>query len=149
MLGVIKFVFCSNMKLLYIILLFLLPMCSYILINKIIIEKSFTFGLIAYNKLSLYDFSRIFFISYVPYMIFWLLSFIIKLKSKTGFIGYILSILYSAFIAQKLLIEFLLSISILNKETIPIYFKVIERDKRKIYFIFLIIYYLISHILNL
>lgn len=145
----IKILTSKRMSLLYIILLLILPICAYILIDKIIIEKYYHLGFIGNNKLLFFDFFRLFFTSFLPYIIFSYLTFIIKLKTKVGLISYCLSIFYSSHIAYKLLSEFLLSIAIINKERIKIYFKAIKNDKKKIYFIYLIIYYLISHILNL
>jgi hypothetical protein len=117
--------------------------------HKIIIEKYFSLGFIRYNNLKLNDFFKLFFVSFLPFIIFCYLTYIIKLKSKVGFISYILSIFYSAYIARKLLLAFLLSTNDFSREQIKNYLKVSDEDKKIIYFIYLIIYYLLSHILNL
>ena len=131
----IKLLTSKRMSLLYIILLLILPICAYILIDKIIIEKYYYLGLIANNKLLFFDFFRLFFTSFLPYVIFCYLTFIIKMDTKVGIITYCLSLFYSSHIAYKLLSEFIFSISIINKERIKICKKTINNDKKKIYFI--------------
>ena len=128
----------------------ILPLCCYILIHKIIIEKYYECGFIRYKKLLFYDFFRLFFCAYLPFVLFCYLTFIIiRLKTNVGFISNYLAIFYSAHIATKLLCEYLLSINYLNRDSLKIYFNSLNKDKKKIYFIYLVIYYLISHILNL
>ena len=114
-----------------------------------IIEKYFRLDFIQYNQLLYIDFFKLFFTSFIPYMIFCYLTYIIKIKSKVGFISNIVSLFYSSYVGRKLLIEFLLTINDFSKEKIKLYLKIYDNDKKIIYFIYLIIYYLISHILNL
>ena len=146
---VLKFFTSKKLTLFYIILLLILPFSCYILIHKMIIEKYFRLDFIQYNQLLYIDFFKLFFTSFIPYMIFCYLTYIIKIKSKVGFISNILSLFYSSYVGRKLLIEFLLTINDFSKEKIKLYLKIYDNDKKIIYFIYLIIYYLISHILNL
>ena len=145
---ILKLLFSKRLSFFYIILLIILPICSYILIDKIIIEKYFNLRLIRFKKLLFFDYFRLFFTAYLPSIIFFYLTFIINLKSKIGFITYCLSIFYSSHIACKLLFEFILSKTILDRESNKIYLTVTNKDKKNIYIIYLIIYYLINHILN-
>ena len=145
----LKLLSSKRMNFFYIILLIILPICCYILIHKIIIEKYYEIGFIRNGTLLIYDFVRLFFCAFLPFVLFSYMTFIIKLKSTIGFISNCLSILYSAYIAAKLLTEYLLSISFINKDGLKIFGKALNKDKAKIYFIYLVIYYLISHILNL
>ena len=127
----------------------LLTFSAYILINKIIIEKYFEMGFIRYNKLYFYDFFKLFFAAFIPFVIFCYLTYIINIKSIVGFISYSLSIFYSAYIGGKLLSEYLFTISFLDERKFQIFSNYVKNDKNIIYFIYLVIYYLISHILNL
>ena len=88
----------------YIYVLITMPAASFILINTIIFEKYL--GECSFSDLinTLFkDFFKLFIISILPLMIFQYLTFIINIKSIIGKIGNILSILYSTYIAQKLL----------------------------------------------
>ena len=145
----IKYFTCKRFTFLYINLLVLLTLCAYILINKIIIEKYFEIGFIRCNKLLLYDFFKLFFTAFIPFVIFCYLTYIINLKSKVGFISNALSIFYSAYIAKKLLVEYLFTISFLDARNFEIFPNYVKNDKKIIYFIYLVIFYLMSHILNL
>ena len=127
----------------------LLAFSAYILINKIIIEKYFEIGFIRYNKLYFYDFFKLFFAAFIPFVIFCYLTYIINIKSIVGFISNSLSIFYSAYIARKLLTEYLFTINLLDERNFQIFSNYVKNDKNIIYFIYLVIYYLISHILNL
>ena len=130
-------------------LLIILPFFAYILINRMIIEKYYQIGFIRYNKILFYDFFKLFFTAFIPFVIFCYLTFIINLRSKVGFITNLISLLYSGYIAGKLLIDYFLVTNFLNPESLKIFREIVGKDKFKIYFIYLIIYYLISHILNL
>ncbi len=130
-------------------LLIILPFFAYILINRIIIEKYYQIGFIRYNKILFYDFFKLFFTAFIPFVIFCYLTFIINLRSKVGFITNLISLLYSGYIAGKLLIDYFLATNFLNPESLKFFREIVGKDKFKIYFIYLIIYYLISHILNL
>ena len=90
------------------------------------------------------DFLKLFITSIFPLSFFTYLTFIINYSSIVGKVGNILSIIYSAFIAQKLLLDYIKIIY--NTDNINI----ITKDERyKIFFIYLIIYSLISYIINI
>ena len=146
---VIKYFTSKRFTIFYIILLALLTFSAYILINQIIIEKYFEMGFLRYNKLFFYDSFKLFFAAFIPFVIFCYLTYIIKLKSVVGFISYILSIFYSAYIAGKLLNEYLFTITFLDESNFQIFSNYVKNDKNIIYFIFLVIFYLISNFLNL
>ena len=96
-----------------------------------------------------YDFFKLFFAAFIPFVIFCYLTYIINIKSIVGFISNSLSIFYSAYIAGKLLTEYLFTINLLDERNFQIFSNYVKNDKNIIYFIYLVIYYLISHILNL
>ena len=103
-LCVIKIFISKNITVFYIYVLITLAAASFILINTIIFEKYL--GECSFSDLinTLFkDFFKLFIISILPLMIFQYLTFIINIKSIIGKIGNILSILYSTYIAQKLL----------------------------------------------
>ena len=101
---IIKILYSKRFSFFYVILIISLPICSYTLIDKIIIKKYYNLRLIRFNKLLFFDYFRLFFTAYLPSIIFFYLTFIINLKSKIGFFTYCLSIFYSSHIACKLLI---------------------------------------------
>ena len=148
-LVIIKFFFTKRFSLLNIILLLILPFCAYILVNKIIIEKYYSTGFVRYNNILFYDFFKLFFTAFIPFVIFCYLTFIIKLKSKVGIITYLISIFYSGYMGGKLLLDYLFVTYIFDKDNFKMFQDSFDKDKKKIYFIYFIIYYLISHILNL
>lgn len=148
-LVIIKYFISKKIPLFYLITLISLPLCSYILINKIIIEKYHTMKFITQNYIIYNDFFKLFFTCYIPFIIFCYLSFIIKLTSRVGFITNYFSIFYSAYIAGKLTIFYLKNLPISNKEKEKRYCSMIDSDKGIIYFIYFIIYWLISYIFNL
>lgn len=148
-LVVIKYFISKKLPLFYLITVASLPLCSYILINKIIIEKYYSMKFITQNYIIFYDFFKLFFTGYLPFIIFCYLTFIIKLTSKVGFITNYLSIAYSTYIAGKLTLFYLKKLPISNKEKEKRYFSLINADEKTIYFIYFIIYWLISYIFNL
>ena len=104
---------------------------------------------ITQNYIIFNDFFKLFFTGYIPFIIFCYLTFIIKLTSKVGLITNYLSIAYSTYIAGKLTIFYLKNLPISNKEKEKRYFSSINDDGKTIYFIYFIIYWLISYIFNL
>ena len=148
-LVIIKYFICKKLPLFYLITVASLPLCSYILINKIIIEKYYSMKFITQNYIIFNDFFKLFFTGYIPFIIFCYLTFIIKLTSKVGHITNYLSIAYSTYIAGKLTIFYLKNLPISNKEKEKRYFSLINDDGKTIYFIYFIIYWLISYIFNL
>ena len=146
---IIKFFTSKRLNLFSTLLFLILPFCAYILINKIIIEKYYSSGFIRYNNILFYDFFKLFFTAFIPFVIFCYLTFIIELRTKVGLITYFISIIYSGYMGGKLLIDYLFITYIIDKKIFKIFHNSFEKDKKKIYFIYFIIYYLISHILNL
>ena len=157
----IKFLFSNEFKLFYLFILILLPFCSFVLINKIIIvnylgELSF---LDIYNNI-LKDYIKLFLISIFPLIFFQYLTLIINQASFIGRSCNILFIFYSTHLAQKFFFDYMKMISINNHEFIIIFLDYIfnffivftikiNNEKNKILFIHLIIFCLISYIINL
>ena len=141
----IKYFISKKLTTLYLCILMILPFCSFILINIIIKEKYFG-DVTLFDKMNLLikDFLKLFITSIFPLSFFTYLTFIINYSSIVGKVGNILSIIYSAFIAQKLFLDYIKIIY--NNDNIDI----ITKDERyKIFFIYLIIYSLISYIINI
>ena len=141
----IKYFISKKLTTLYLCILMILPFCSFILINIIIKEKCFG-DVTLFDKMNMLitDFLKLFITSIFPLSFFKYLTFIINYSSIVGKVGNILSIIYSAFIAQKLFLDYIKIIY--NNDNIDI----ITKDERyKIFFIYLIIYSLISYIINI
>ena len=144
-----KFIFSKKLSIIHFFLLVLLPICPHILLNKIIIEEYFYMNIIRTKKILNKNFFKIFFNGYI----FFIFGFIfIKIFNRVLFrYKYLLQIfylIYAAFIAEKIFVEFIISLTTLSdrnnlKNNIKL------RDGKKIYFIFFIVYSLISYILNL
>ena len=140
----IKYFISKKLTTLYLCILMILPFCSFILINIIIKEKYFG-DVTLFDKMNLLikDFLKLFITSIFPLSFFTYLTFIINYSSIVGKVGNILSIIYSAFIAQKLFLDYIKIIYDNNHD-------IITKDERyKIFFIYLIIYSLISYIINI
>ena len=85
----------------------------------------------------------------MPFILFCYLTFIIRLTTKVGFITNYATIIYSSYIGGKLFIAYLKKRKDLDKQKMVNYHLIIKKEKKKIYFIYFIIYWLISYILNL
>ena len=122
-----------------------LPFCALILINKIILEKYIGELSISeiYNNNLLKDFHKLFLISIFPLIFFQYLTLIINSNSFVGKLSNILFVIYSTDIAKKFFLDYLKIVVIDNCELI------INDEKNKILFIYLIIFSLISYIINL
>ena len=115
------------------------------MINKIILEKyigELTFSDI-YNNNILKDFYKLFIIGIFPWAFFQYLTLIINSSSFVGKLSNILFVTYSADISQKFFLDYLRIISITNHQLI------VNEEKNKILFIYLIIFSLINYIINL
>ena len=142
---IIKFFLSEQFTIFYLFILILLPFCSLILINKIIIEKyigELTFSDI-YNNNILKDFYKLFIIGIFPWTFFQYLTLFINSSSFVGKLSNILFVTYSADISQKFFLDYLRIISITNHQLI------VNEEKNKILFIYLIIFSLINYIINL
>ena len=140
----IKYIISKKLTIIYLGILIILPFCSFILINIMLKEKYFDdVSFIDITKILFKDFFKLFITSIFPFSFFNYLTFIISSSSIVGKVGYILSIIYSAFIAQKLFFDYIKIIYGNNND-------IITKDERyKIFFIYLIIYSLISYIINI
>ena len=142
---IIKFFISSQLTFIYLLILISLPFCALILINKIILENyigELTFSDM-YNTNLLKDFHKLFIISIFPLIFFQYLTLIINSSSFVGKLSNILFVIYSADIAQKFFFDYL-KIAIINNCEL-----IINDEKNKIFFIYLIIFSLISYIINL
>ena len=144
-----KLIFSKNFNIFYFFLLILLPISSHILLNKIIIEEYFYISIINIKKIFFKNFFKIFFNGYI-FFIFGFLT--VKIFRRILF-GYkyliqIIYLIYATFIATKIFIEYIISVStLINKNNLRNNIK--ERDGKKIFFIFFSIYSLISYIINI
>ena len=144
-LVLIKFFFSNKFTFIYLFLLIVLPFCALILINKIILEKYIGELSLSeiYNNNLLKDFHKLFLISIFPLIFFHYLTLIINSNSFVGKLSNILFLIYSADIAKNFFLDYLKIVIINNCELI------INDEKNKIFFIYLIIFSLISYIINL
>ena len=140
----IKFIISKKLTILYLGILIILPFCSFILINIMLKEKYFDdVSFIDIAKILFKDFFKLFITSIFPFSFFTYLTFIISSSSIVGKVGNILSIIYSAYIAKKLFLDYIKIIYGNNHD-------IITKDERyKIFFIYLIIFSLISYIINI
>ena len=130
-------------------LLILLPICAHILVNKIIFEEYFYMNIIRTKKILYKNFFKIFFNGYIFFIFGFLTTKIFgAILFRYKYILQIFYLIYAAFIAEKILVEFIIGIStLINKNNLRSNIK--SRDGIKIYFIFFIVYSLISYIINL
>ena len=148
-LVIYKFIFSKRIKLIHFCLLILLPICAHILVNKIIFEDYFYMNIIRTKKILYKNFFKIFFNGYIFFIFGFLTTKIFgMILFRYKYLLQIFYLIYAAFIAQKILVEFIIAVStLINKNDLRNNIK--SRDGIKIYFIFFIIYSLISYIINL
>ena len=139
----------TKIKIYHFCLLILLPICAHILINKIIFEEYFYMNIIRTKKILYKNFFKIFFNGYIFFIFGFLTTKIFgAILFRYKYILQIFYLIYAAFIAEKILVEFIIAVStLINKNNLRSNIK--SRDGIKIYFIFFIVYSLISYIINL
>ena len=148
-LVIYKFIFSKKIKLYHFCLLILLPICAHILVNKIIFEDYFYMNIIRTKKILYKNFFKIFFNGYIFFIFGFLTTKIFgMILFRYKYLLQIFYLIYAAFISQKILVEFIIAVStLINKNNLRNNIK--SRDGIKIFFIFFIIYSLISYIINL
>ena len=152
-LFIIRLFTSQKLNIFYIIALILLPFCAYIIINKNFIQKYYLCELIQFPYLTYNDFFKLFFTGYSPYIFINYLSLFIGGKNTIVFtVSANFMIIYSSFISGKLLMEFILFI--INAGNIKKgYGKELElfikKDEKKIFLLYLMIYFLFSYIINI
>jgi len=146
---IFKSFFSKKIKAYHFCLLILLPICAHILINKIIFEEYFYMNIIRTKKILYKNFFKIFFNGYIFFIFGFLTTKIFgAILFRYKYILQIFYLIYAAFIAEKILVEFIIAVStLINKNNLRSNIK--SRDGIKIYFIFFIVYSLISYIINL
>ena len=146
---IFKSFFSKKIKTYHFCLLILLPICAHILINKIIFEEYFYMNIIRTKKILYKNFFKIFFNGYIFFIFGFLTTkFFGTILFRYKYILQIFYLIYAAFIAEKILVEFIIAVStLINKNNLRSNIK--SRDGIKIYFIFFIVYSLISYIINL
>ena len=131
-------------------LLIALPLFAHILINKIITKKYFYVVHIKNKKKFMHrNFFKIFFNGYLIFIFGFIITKIFNvLFYRNMLIIHFLNLIYSTFIAEKILVDFIVSLVSFNNKKIM---REIIRKKegKKIYFIFFIVYSLISYIIEL
>ena len=139
----------KKIKIYHFCLLILLPICAHILINKIIFEEYYYMNIIRTKKILYKNFFKIFFNGYIFFIFGFLTTKIFgAILFRYKYILQIFYLIYAAFIAEKILVEFIIAVStLINKNNLRSNIK--SRDGIKIYFIFFIVYSLISYIINL
>ena len=144
-----KYFFSKTLNVIYLYLFILLPICAHILINKIIIEEYYYMNIINIKKILYKNFFKIFFNGYILFIIGYLITKLFKnILSRYEYLIQILYLIYASFIAEKIFVEYIISISLLiNKNNLRNNIK--KRDGKKVFFIFFVIYSIISYIINL
>ena len=146
---IFKSFFSKKIKAYHFCFFFFLPICAHILINKIIFEEYYYMNIIRTKKILYKNFFKIFFNGYIFFIFGFLTTKIFgAILFRYKYILQIFYLIYAAFIAEKILVEFIIAVStLINKNNMRSYIK--SRDGIKIYFIFFIVYSLISYIINL
>ena len=146
---ILKFFFSRKLTVVYLWLLILLPIYAYILINKIIIEEYYINNIIKIKKIFYKNFFKIFFNGYILFIIGYLSTKIFNTALfRYKYLIQILYLIYSSFIAVKIFIVYVASVSLFDdKNNVRKNIKL--TDGKKIFFIFFIVYSLISYIINL
>ena len=146
----LKFIFSKKINSIHLCLLILLPIFAHILINNIITKKYFKVIYIKNKKKFLHkNFFKIFFNGYSIFILGFIITQLFNaLFYRNRLIIHFLYLIYSAFIAKKILLDFIVSlVSNNNKKTVR---EIIDKKEgKKIYFIFFIVYSLISYIIEL
>jgi len=144
-----KFFFSKNLLMINFFLLILLPICPHILVNKIIIEEYYYMNIIKVKKILYKNFFKIFFNGYIIFIFGFLITKIFnRILFRYKCLLQIFYLIYAAFVAEKIFVEFIISVStLIDKKNLRNHIKI--NDGKKIYFIFFIVYSLISYILNL
>ena len=106
-------------------------------------------NIIRTKKILYKNFFKIFFNGYIFFIFGFLTTKIFgAILFRYKYILQIFYLIYAAFIAEKILVEFIIAVStLINKNYLRSNIK--SRDGIKIYFIFFIVYSLISYIINL
>ena len=146
----IKFLISRKINVVHLCLLISLPLFAHILINKIITKKYFHVVHIKNKKKFMHrNFFKIFFNGYLIFIFGFIITKIFNvLFYRNMLIIHFLNLIYSTFIAEKILVDFIVSLVSFNNKKIM---REIIRKKegKKIYFIFFIVYSLISYIIEL
>jgi len=145
-----KFYSSKKINSMHLCLLVLLPLFSHILINRIITKKYIHVIHMKNKKKFLHkNFFKIFFNGYIIFILGFIITKLFNaLFYRNKLIIHFLYLIYSAFIAKKILLDFIVSlVSFHNKKIVR---EIISKKEGiKIYFIFFIVYSLISYIIEL
>ena len=145
---IFKKFFSKKLTNIYLLLLIFLPCCCHIILNKAIIEFYFNLHLFGHKKISIKNFWKIFLCGFTPFIFGHLLICIFKTFSDIKIIFDIFGLIYGSHIAKKILVEFIVLTSIFNNKN-DLKKIIDERDDKKIFFIFIAFYFLLSYIINL
>jgi hypothetical protein len=144
-----KFTLSENLKKFHIYFFILLPILAHILLDKIIIKEYIFTTALRKKKIFFKNFFKIFFNGYIIFIFGYIITNIFtRIFYRYKILMYTFYLAYSTFIAKKILIAYLASLSFYNnKKSIRIIID--KKDGNKIYFIFFVFYLLISFIINL
>ena len=146
---ILKSIYSNKLQIIHFCLLILLPFGAHVLINKIVIEEYYKMNVLNSNIIFYKKFLKIFFNGIIIFFFGFIVTKIFNtLLFQYKIFIHFLYLVYSAFIAKKILVEFIVDTSLLiNKKNLK---KIMnKREGKKIFFIFFITYSLISYIINL
>ena len=135
------------MKYYHFLTVLIMPFCSYILLQKIIIDKYFNIGLINKEELELLDFFKLFLIGYSPFILYLYFLKLTSLKSILGIFILLTVFIYSVYSGAKFFNQFLFQSSVINAKKPEINSIINGRDKMIVYVIYTLVYLLLSYVL--
>ena len=146
----LKFASSKKINSIHLCLLILLPLFAHISINRIITKKYINFIHFKNKKKFFHrNFFKIFFNGYTVFILGFIITKLFnELFYRNKLIIHCFYLIYSAFIAKKILLDFIASLVSFNNKKI-VREIISKKEGIKIYFIFFIVYSLISYIIEL
>ena len=145
----LKSIYSRKFEIIHFCILILLPFGAHIFVNIIIFDEYYKMNILNTNNIFYKKFLKIFFNGIIIFFCGFIITNVFNsLLFQYKIFIHFLYLAYSAFIAKKILVEFIVATSLLiNKKNLK---KIInKREGKKIFFIFFITYSLISYIINL
>lgn len=130
----------------YLIVL-ILPFCSYVLLQKIIIDKYFSNGLISKEEIEIKDYIKLFFIGYSPFILYLYFLLLTSLKSFLGILILLVIFSFSVYSGVKFFDKLIFQLSFIKEKKPEIKSIISKEDMYKIYFVYVLVYSLLSYVL--
>ena len=130
----------------YLIVL-ILPFCSYVLLQKLIIDKYFSNGLISKEEIEIKDYIKLFFIGYSPFILYLYFLLLTSLKSFLGILILLVIFSFSVYSGVKFFDKLIFQLSFIKEKKPEIKSIISKEDMYKIYFVYVLVYSLLSYVL--